>query len=306
MTNRNYTGPYSGDQMDPREALRRISSDRTSGAAEILRRAAEVFSLLPTHPAPTIEDARRLVAETCASLARAQPYMAPIANLATRVKSEAAMASEPGELFERASRAAREFVEQAAAAAARAAELAAEELKDHAVVLTHSRSSTVLDAILRAFRAGRQLDVIVTESRPLFEGRTVAETLAGEGIPVTLIADAAASLMMERAGLVLVGADSVTSRFLVNKIGTRMIALSAREAGVPCYAVSDSSKFVNERVAGFAEALRDPKELWADAPAGVRVVNPYFERIPIGRFSGVITEDGLLTPGQLAQSRLAT
>lgn len=286
--------------------MRRLRSDRTSGAAEILQRAAELFDLLSADPARTVEDARRRLHETCAALAQAQPDMAPIANLANRVMCEAATPSDPGEVFEQAARAAREFVDKARAWAARAAELAAAEIKDRSVVLTHSRSSTVLNALLQASRTGRRFELIVTESRPLFEGRTVAETLAHEGIAVTLIVDAAAALVMERTGLVLVGADRVTPEFVVNKVGTRMIALSARETGVPCYAVSDSSKFADQGMLGFEEKPKDPKELWADAPADVRVVNRYFEQVPLGYFRGVITEEGLLTSGQLAQRRRAT
>ena len=47
---------------------------------------------------------------------------------------------------------------------------------------------------------------------------------------------------MREADLVLVGADAVTHEAAVNKAGTRLLALAAREAGVKMCVVADSGK----------------------------------------------------------------
>jgi translation initiation factor 2B subunit (eIF-2B alpha/beta/delta family) len=44
------------------------------------------------------------------------------------------------------------------------------------------------------------------------------------------------------ADLVLVGADAVTPEAVVNKAGTRLLALAARAAGVPVCVAADSGK----------------------------------------------------------------
>lgn len=59
----------------------------------------------------------------------------------------------------------------------------------------------------------------------------------------TLLDDAAARAAIADADLVLVGADMLMSRGLVNKVGTYPMALAAQH-GTPLYAVCGSEKFL--------------------------------------------------------------
>jgi translation initiation factor 2B subunit (eIF-2B alpha/beta/delta family) len=129
-------------------------------------------------------------------------------------------------------------------AAERASLVASELIGEGSRVLTHSRSSTVKAALICARRSGKTFRVIATESRPLCEGRTLASELAREGIRVTLIADAAVAAKIDDVDFVITGADRISPGLLVNKIGTRMIALAANEKGVPVYALADMSKLL--------------------------------------------------------------
>jgi translation initiation factor 2B subunit (eIF-2B alpha/beta/delta family) len=278
-------------------ALADLRGDHRSGAAELLRRAAGVFTLLLTDQAKVINltDARRAVVETAVAVIRAQPDIAPLARLADSALEAACRATQTADALRMAEQAAHEFIVRAARSAEQAAAHAADLISDNATVLTHSRSSTVLAAFTQASRAGRRFRVIATESRPLMEGRALAEGLAGESIHVTFIADAAAALMMPQVACVMVGADRVTPNCLVNKIGTRMIALAARECGVKMIALCDTSKFLAAWPA-LSEANRRRDELWPAAPPQVEVVNRYFEPTPLDYFTGIVTEDGWLAP----------
>jgi ribose 1,5-bisphosphate isomerase len=136
----------------------------------------------------------------------------------------------------------------------------------------------------------------------MLEGRVLAEAIAGQDIRVTLIADAAASIAMEQVDLVMVGADKITPVNLVNKIGTRMIALAARERGLPVYALCDTSKFIRDDCFGLGiRDLGGANELWPAAPRGVAVVNRCFEPTPLAFFTGIITEDGALSIEEVAR-----
>jgi translation initiation factor 2B subunit (eIF-2B alpha/beta/delta family) len=272
-------------------AIRDLAVDNRSGAAEILRQAADVFELLTK--APPGGDSK-LVATVGAALLKAQPDMAPVANLVARAQAAADSAANSGEALMHATVAAREYVDWAIRAAEAAARHAAELIAPGSSVLTHSRSSTVMKAFSIALREGRGFNLFVTESRPMMEGRAVAADAAELGASVTLIADASAALVINSVDLVIVGADKVTPRSVVNKIGTRMIALAARERDRPVYAVCDTSKFDEtqhstgpQNVAGHA-----PDELWPGAPEEVRVLNLYFEETPLSLLIGVVTEDG--------------
>ena len=241
--------------------------------------------------------ARRLLIETCVGVVRAQPRMAVVARLASQVASTATRADD---VLAEAARSAGDFIDKVDRAISSVTSSAARLIKEGSIVLTHSRSSTVLAAFKKARDEGRTFSVIATESRPQFEGRALAATLAGLGINVVLIADAAAALELSRADFVLLGADTITPRFLVNKIGTRMITLAARELSLPVYALSDTSKLINADMFSGAEGdLHSADELWPAPPNGVVIVNRYFEPTPLHYFTKIITEDGLLDPEEV-------
>jgi translation initiation factor 2B subunit (eIF-2B alpha/beta/delta family) len=280
-------------------AIADLRRDDRSGAAELLRRASGVFALLRADQPKAAElgHAQQTVLETAVALIRAQPDMAPLAHLADSALRAASRASRADEALALAEQAAREFIAGAIRATEQVAAHAADLIGDQTAVLTHSRSSTVLAAFGQAHRAGRRFRVLVTESRPLLEGRALAEALAGQSIQVTLIADAAAALMIGEVDCVFVGADRVTPEWVVNKIGTRMITLAAREGGVKRVALCDTSKFI-AALPSASEADPPADELWPGAPPGVELVNRYFEPTPLDQFSGIVTEDGLLAPDQ--------
>lgn len=281
-------------------AIREIASDNISGAAEILRLAGVAFTHLNAASSEQTPDEKGLgrehLLETCVALASAQPQMTSLLRLAQTAWSAARVSDDSRTCFQRAEQAALEFIARAEHATQLGAMHAAALIREGGRVLTHSRSSTVLAAFLHARQAGISFSVVATESRPMFEGRTLAAALARESIPVTLIADAAAGSLMNEVDLVLIGADTVTPSNLVNKIGTRMIALAAHECDLPLYGVCDSSKFINQ---DYYDSVgvnsKRASELWDEAPAGVTVINRYFEITPLELFKGVVTEAGVLS-----------
>lgn len=286
-------------------AIEHITSDNVSGAAEVMRRAGDLFSLLRARSAgqpSSIVQAKRALLNVSVALVCAQPEMSPLLRLASAALSAARAAADVPETFGFAEQAALRFVEETKRAAQASAKHAAGLIRDGATILTHSRSSTVLESFLEAKRAGRKFSVIATESRPMLEGRTLAESLANKGIRVTLIADAAASLLMDQLDLVLVGADRVTPDHLINKIGTNMIALAAREKKLPVYAACDSSKFISaEYCRNLKRDQRSPSEIWTDAPPRIEISNRYFEPVSLTCFTAIIAEAGALSVGEASK-----
>lgn len=286
------------DTKEPEAAIREIASDNISGAAEILRRGAAVFSLLkpPDQSSFSVEQARNAIIKTSVALVNAQPDMSSLLRLASETVSATRAQANGPQAVRAAVDAAARFAESALLSAHAAAMHAVNLIGEGATVLTHSRSSTVLEALIEARRAGKHFEVVATESRPMFEGRKLANELASNKIKVTMIADAAASVFIQRANIVLVGADKITTDHAVNKIGTRMIALAARERGLLIYAVCDTSKFIADdylRIGG--QDQMNASELWPAAPTGVMVVNRYFESTPLSYFTGIVTDLGVLS-----------
>ena len=81
--------------------------------------------------------------------------------------------------------------------------------------------------------------MIADETRPFLQGlRLTAWELAKDDIPVTVITDNMAGHVMKsgKVDAVVVGADRIAANGdTANKIGTYMVAVLAREHGVPFY-----------------------------------------------------------------------
>jgi translation initiation factor eIF-2B subunit delta len=169
-------------------------------------------------------------------------------------------------------------------------------LHTHRTVLLHSHSGTVVQALLWVKKQGLDFQVICTESRPMQEGREVARTLAAAGIPVTLIVDTAVASLITEDTIFLIGADAVTSQGIINKIGSLMIALLAQHAQCLRYVLTDSSKFLPHEYLMDEEPHRPDAEVWDQPlPLGITIFNRYYEIVPWQLFTGLVTEQGIVS-----------
>ena len=184
-------------------------------------------------------------------------------------------------------------------------------LGDGMGVLTHcnagalavSALGTATAPMYLAHEAGLRFRVFVDETRPVLQGaRLTAWELSESGLDVTLICDGmAAHLMSEGAvDLVITGADRVTRNGdVVNKIGTRGLAIASRYHGVPFYVACPSSTFDPETPHGADVVIeeRDPREVTESIPTvpGIRARNPAFDVTPAELVTGWITDRGLFS-----------
>lgn len=253
-----------------------VATDGTHGSAWLSVRALEVLR----NRAATADSVDAVVA-IARELRDARPSMAAVANRVNRVMAEADRT--PAAIRERAETA----LEAALDADDAAASLAAERCGDS--VATLSRSGTVRAALRTA-----EPSVLIGESRPAGEGVDVAAALADDGLDVTLTTDAALSseLAAHDPDTVLVGADAVLADgSVLNKVGTRGLAIAAAREDVPVYAVAAADKVrPDERFEG--EAGADADLYGGSAP--VTVSNPIFDRTPADLVAGVTTERGTL------------
>ncbi|MDY6775374.1 MAG: hypothetical protein SV253_04765 [Halobacteria archaeon] len=181
-------------------------------------------------------------------------------------------------------------------------------LEDSEVVYTHCHSSTVTRVLKQTYR-DTDFEVRATETRPLYQGRETARELSNSSIPTSLYVDSGARLALEGVGedpadVMLIGADAVGSRGnVINKIGSRVFANVADSLDVPVYVLADSWKYlpdVEEEVERRLER-RDPDEVWEEAPDGVDVVNYAFELVPNDVLEGIVTEIGVIEPGEFGE-----
>ncbi len=173
-------------------------------------------------------------------------------------------------------------------------------VRSRSLVLTYSNSTAVRLALWRAMGAGRRFEVVCSESRPMREGVILARRLAALGIPVHLVVDAALAEWMERANLVLLGADGVMADVVVNKVGTGPLLHAAQRAGVPAFVLADASKWLPEGLAGIWRVREEaPEEIARPCGSTLRVHNRYFGTSPLPLVTGVVWEGGVARPADV-------
>ena len=166
------------------------------------------------------------------------------------------------------------------------------------VVMTHCHSTLVTAILLEAKRLDKNFRVVNTETQPRLQGRKTVNELLKAGIEVTHVIDSAMRWAVKhfQVDIILIGADSITSEgTIINKIGSRLLALVAHEEHVPFYVCTPLLKYNPETNLGLLETIemRDPKEVWENAPEGITIVNPAFETVSRRYIDGIITEAGI-------------
>ncbi len=242
------------------EVLKSIAEDNISGASELVQRAISAVIRFSGQVSKE---------ELSEALLKARPDMAPIINLALEIKR----GNEPAEVAEAFSHLLKKWFMQAVRETSK-------ELAQYERVMTYSRSGTVLAALLHLKSSGKAPRVYLTEGRPGLEGVKLARELSEAGFEVVLGTDAEAGLLLREAEAVVVGADAVGPEEFYNKVGTRALALLAREEGKPFLVAASRDKVLSaEGIILYKVKERDPGEV-AHLP-GVRVINQYFEPTPL-------------------------
>ncbi len=173
------------------------------------------------------------------------------------------------------------------------------------IVMTHCHSSLVTAILLEAKKQGKDFKVINTETQPRLQGRKTAKKLLKADVEVIHVVDSAMrwAVRHHQVDLILIGADSITSEgTIINKIGSRLLALVAHEEHVPFYVASPLLKYNPETNLGILETIemRDPEEIWENPPEGIEILNPAFETVSRRYIDGLITEAGIFASSHVS------
>jgi len=198
---------------------------------------------------------------------------------------------------------AREFCERLDHAQDDLGAIGANRLRDGDTILTHCHSTDALACVEAAREQGKSLDAVVKETRPRKQGHITARQLREMGVPVTLIVDGAAGRYLDDADHVIVGADSIAADgSVVNKIGTRSLAVTARERDTPIVVAAQTIKLDPATLSGHTVEIetREESEVIGDeerASIGdISVENPAFDVTPPRYVDAIVTERGQFPP----------
>jgi translation initiation factor 2B subunit (eIF-2B alpha/beta/delta family) len=263
-----------------------IGRDRDAGASQLLARLLPILADAVTKGEAATMNVARVICE-------GQPAMASLWNACAAAVMQH---SAPGR-FTRV----RAEMERAPAALIRAASVAMLDalqgtVSPHIVTISYSGSvAGVLAAV-----AGRQSFALTCgEGRPRFEGRRMAQALAAH-VPTTLTTDAALTSVLQPSTIVVVGADAISAHHWSNKVGTRGLVAAAAAGGIPVYVAATRDKVQSQMLAERWTSSTGPAvEIWDQAPPGVSLYNPYFERIPVEFATLFLTDAGPISPADL-------
>ena len=191
-------------------------------------------------------------------------------------------------------------------------------------ILTHCNAGwlatvdrgTATAPIYEAAEQGIDVEVWVDETRPRNQGAALtAWELYHNNIPNTLIVDSAGGHLMQngQVDIVIVGSDRTTvTGDVCNKIGTYLKALAAADNNIPFYAalpvstidfdVDDGSQIpIEERderevlqMSGMTdEGHIQTIDITID---GIVAANPAFDVTPARYVTGIITDQGIVSP----------
>ena len=276
------------------EVLERVREDRSSGARELaIKTCVYILNWLEKGPEGPLREAIFLLASRLLEL---QPSMAPFLRLSYEIEQVLREKEGTEEILERVKNLLTDFLKELREGAKGVALRFASVIKGKRKVMTHSFSTTVLEALLLI----RPEEVICPESRPLCEGIRMAKELGGKGVQVVLIVDAAAPGLVADCDAVVVGADSVTSKGVVNKVGTYPLALSAKREGVPFYVLAERYKVLPPSLAPhFRIEEKPPDEVTRERIPLGKVRNRYFETTPFDLITGIVMPGTFYTGGQI-------
>ncbi|MFW6097638.1 MAG: S-methyl-5-thioribose-1-phosphate isomerase [Chloroflexota bacterium] len=200
----------------------------------------------------------------------------------------------------------------------------AELVPDGATILHHCNTGalatvdwgTALGVIFSAHEQGKNIHVLVDETRPRLQGALLsAWELQQRGISFDVIADNAAGHFMRtgQVDIVLVGSDRTAANGdVANKIGTYKLAVVAKENGVPFYPVVPTSTIDLNLAEGDLIPIeeRSPDEVLCVAgahiaPDGATARNPAFDVTPHRYVTGIVTEAGVVYPPFVKNLRAA-
>jgi ribose 1,5-bisphosphate isomerase len=296
--------------MIPKEVLEiadGIKTMRIRGASLIAKSAAQALRIAAERYSWDAGGFKPYITKVANLLLQTRPTAVSLPNAVYYVLNRT-LSSSVSEARETAIKSSDEFIRMVDESHRRIMEYGSKLIQDEYVVFTHCHSTAVVDIILQAFREGKRVEVINTETRPLFQGRITLRELAKNGVKVTHVPDSAVRHFIKNANIVIVGADTITSDgYLVNKVGTSHLALAAWEAGIPFYSAAEFIKFSPASLEGGEVVIefRSASEVLDVYPGGladelrrlgVEVLNPAFDFTPPELITAFITNLGIIPP----------
>lgn len=277
-------------QQEALEMICKLDEDRVSGASLLGRRAVQIIAnRVKSSDATSKDDIFRDMLSLFLESRTVQRSMASIRNMTGRLLFQSDLTRAESKSPDDFRCAILESAQNISSNSEKESEYAADNLTSiitqNAKILTHSYSSTVKHAFEYMLHRGISFEVFVTESIPGYEGKALVGDLIEMGLRARVVSDSNIPTILEKINIVVVGADTVLADgSVVNKIGTKQIAVEAKSRHVPFYVICESGKFSTENFLG--EDIQ---------------IDDIFDVTSNDLVQKIVTELGVLEPGQVCE-----
>lgn len=301
------------DTDDYRQVASAIKTLAVRGAPAIGVAAAYGLALVAAGSSePNAANMLRELKDAAEVLAATRPTAVNLFNALNRVMKAAAEKPEAGAMRKAVIAEAEAIFNETDASDRELSRLGAEEIRDGDTIMTICNTGalatggygTALGVIRAAWEAGKEINVISCETRPLLQGaRLTMWELDRLGIPGIQIVDSAAAHYMKHKGVnkVIAGADRIAANGdTANKIGTYSLACLAARHYIPFFIAAPTSTIDLNTESGDGIVIEERAQDEVTTFAGVRISpedaeagNPAFDVTPAELITAIITERGI-------------
>jgi translation initiation factor 2B subunit (eIF-2B alpha/beta/delta family) len=131
-------------------------------------------------------------------------------------------------------------------------------LSKYHTILTISHSKTLIEIFKKWKEVNTDIKIIICESRPEKEGLIMAKVLSKFKLNVSIISEAMAGNIIKQVDAVIIGADQILKNGeIINKTGSRMLAILAKYHKIPIYVLATKDKIVKRKSAKTLSTLKN-------------------------------------------------
>lgn len=265
----------------------KIRNDRQHGASQLTRQALELIEQTALHDgSDNVEAFQTLMSSLLSELALCRPTMVSIANAVNQYRSklQQQLSSSPDlpALRQMAVNLARNYLNEVETSRQQVIENGASLISSEMTIMTCSYSSIVIACLLHARRQDRSFNLLAAQSQLSPHHPAYGEALVGElgqkNVPGQVFPDRDVENLVERADLVLLGADAVLADgSLINGYPSLNMARAAFNSAknVPVYVICETLKFTTQTFSVSEEG---------------------FDTVPPAYLTGIITKNEIIAP----------
>jgi len=156
-------------------------------------------------------------------------------------------------------------------------------------VLTISNSKTLINIFELWNNSKSNVKVIICESRPNYEGVLMAKEISKIKIKTEVITEAMSGNIIKKVDAIVLGADQILPNGnIVNKTGSRMLAIIAKYHKIPVYVFASRDKIVKKKV--IKQRTPDKLEEALFVNNRIKFINEDFEEIENGLITKIFTD----------------